>query len=185
MGTRPLDVRSIVPDSTAFSVDADPFTLSPAQSRDVVVRFEAAEARSYEGRLEIASDDPDEPAVVVALRAAGVDPPAIEIDPHAFDVVLASGSRETLTLAVTNAGNGPLDLEASIDPASASFASIAVSPSQVAPGGTATVEIDVDASLLYAGSYQRSAERRRSPRPRRNSTSAKRSSAGSASCGST
>jgi len=154
VGTQPLEITSIVSTSPAFSVPDEPFTIAPAQSRPVVVRFSAIAEGPFTGTLEIVSNDPDEAIAIVALRGAGVEPPAIEVDPPSLGLTLASGSSETIELEVRNHGNGPLKFDVAVEPASATFVSILAAPDQVPAGGTAAIQLELDAGLLFSGTYE-------------------------------
>ena len=153
-GTQPLEITSIVSTSDAFSVAGEPFTVAPAQSHAVVVRFTANSGGLLTGTLEIASNDPDEPVAIVALRGTGVEPPAIDVDPPALGLSLGSGSSESVLLTVRNNGTGPLELDVAIEPTSARFVSIVAAPDSVPAGESAPIQLEVDAAFLFAGTYE-------------------------------
>jgi hypothetical protein len=66
---------SLAPGSNGFTITSAPtvpFVLSPGATADVVVTFAPSAAGLFSGTLRIASNDPDEGLVEVALRGNGV-----------------------------------------------------------------------------------------------------------------
>ncbi len=79
-GTADLTVTSttlIGTDAAEFSIDSGgaPFTLTPSQSRNVVVSFNPTSTGAKSATLRIDSDDPDENPFDVSLPGTGVDNP--------------------------------------------------------------------------------------------------------------
>jgi hypothetical protein len=91
---------SLAPGSDpAFAIDPTPplrlpGVLEPGGTLDVAVRFTPASAPAVAGWLEIASDDPDEPRVRVALVGSGVpsDDPVMDLLATVFDPAVAAGT---------------------------------------------------------------------------------------------
>jgi hypothetical protein len=97
---------SLAPGSNGFAITSAPtvpFVLSPGVTADVVVTFAPSAAGPFSGTLRIASNDPDEGLVEVALSGNGVPaeiPPSQQITNILtfFDQSVANG---------TLVGNGP------------------------------------------------------------------------------
>ncbi len=72
-GCELLTVSGVTSDNTEFTaLPAGPFTLAPDAIQVVVVTYTPATVGPVTGLLTIASDDPDEPAITVALSGTGV-----------------------------------------------------------------------------------------------------------------
>ncbi len=80
-GGADLTVESIEVDNDAYMVDGDGFTLGSGESAEITVTFEPEDAGQFDATLTIASDDPDEGVVEVALSGSAVWFPDIEVDP--------------------------------------------------------------------------------------------------------
>ncbi|MFH2051548.1 MAG: choice-of-anchor D domain-containing protein [bacterium] len=119
-----LDVTSLTIAPSQFATVTDPFSLDLGESRTLVVEFTPTAAGGIAGMLEIQSNDPDRPSVVVALEGAGMFAPAIGVDPLAFDVSVPVGGLRTEHLVVSNSGQGTLEF-ALTSLESAKFAGIA------------------------------------------------------------
>jgi len=113
-GTTALSVREITSTSSAFTVDRSRFFVGPGEGVDVVVTFDPTEYGLYIADLQIQSNDPDEPVVVVHLQAEYVDLEAAgdRTSPVTF------GIRSTRTLpgegvaiAYSIAKSGPVSIE--------------------------------------------------------------------------
>jgi hypothetical protein len=116
-GTRTLRVTGITSSHDAYAVDWPVFTLVPNANLNVVVTFAPASAGAHAGVLTITCDDPDEPAVAVALRGSGVEPPRMLVSPPSVAEAVAPGGTVTRVLSITNAGPRDLSffIEASAD----------------------------------------------------------------------
>ncbi|MFQ5557626.1 MAG: choice-of-anchor D domain-containing protein, partial [Acidimicrobiales bacterium] len=155
-GTADLDVSSTsVSGSVAFSIDADtggPFTLSPAENRDVTVRFSPTALIGYAGTFTVASDDPDSPSIDVTLTGTGVAQPVpdISVPPTADLGSIAAGDTADATVTVTNEGSA--DLTVSATTTTGAFSVVAGgAPFTVASG--ATHDVTVRFAPTTAGSF--------------------------------
>lgn len=74
LGSGVLTVSGMSSDHPAFTVGAGSFTLSRHQHRRVAVTFSPNAPGIFNGTLTIASNDPDEPNVMVALAGERFDP---------------------------------------------------------------------------------------------------------------
>lgn len=123
-GTEFLFVSAITSNLPAYSVDAPSFALAPGTRRHVVVTFAPTVAGSFPAVLSIASIDPDEPTIEVALNGDAREAPMISVDPASLSVDIASGESAVPVLVIANTGGSDLAFE--ID--------IALAPPRVAAG---------------------------------------------------
>ena len=81
-GTAPLVVSAVTVSGVGFALDAFDTTapLLPGAQRTLLVRFEPTAVGPSSGSVAIASDDPDEPTVAVALSGVGAAPPPADAD---------------------------------------------------------------------------------------------------------
>ncbi len=85
-------------------------TIAPGGSVQMEVAFAPDYGIPYSARVDIASDDPDEPVVEVDLLADGTEP-AIQLVPDTFDFGGVSlECEETVDIAVQSVGTAPLEL---------------------------------------------------------------------------
>ncbi|HEU4928812.1 MAG TPA: choice-of-anchor D domain-containing protein, partial [Candidatus Krumholzibacteria bacterium] len=110
-GTEFLFVSSLSFDRPGYAADATSFVLVPGTRRQVIVSFSPASAGVQGGTLSIASIDPDEPVISVALNASAMEPPVASVSPPSFDVGLSSGETASPTMTIRNSGAGPLEFE--------------------------------------------------------------------------
>ncbi|MEE9270274.1 MAG: choice-of-anchor D domain-containing protein, partial [Candidatus Krumholzibacteria bacterium] len=109
-GTDMLNVSSVSTDKPDYTVDVTAFALAPGASQDVVVTFSPLGPGSIPATLTLASDDPDEPTVTVALLGTGVVPPVMVVSPDSLVDSLFTGDVSTQVLTIDNsAGGSPLD----------------------------------------------------------------------------
>ena len=85
---------------------ATPFTVAPGATVDVPVDYTPAEAGDDAGSLAIASNDPDENPVSVALTGSGFQTGAVDLDIHAF--------RVTRNTSVEKAQTKPIEIKLAI-----------------------------------------------------------------------
>ncbi|MBI4603231.1 MAG: choice-of-anchor D domain-containing protein [Planctomycetes bacterium] len=115
-GDAALVVASVATTDPAFVLSGLPplpATLPPGAAATLQVALRPAEARTYDAQARIASDDPDEPIVAVALRGTGLARPDITATPASLDfgervVETASPPRK---VTVGNVGPGTLRVE--------------------------------------------------------------------------
>jgi len=103
------------PDAGSFSVEAGGAgdVLPPGGTLDVQIAFTPGALGAKAATLTIASDDPDEPSVDVALTGAGIDTPTpdVAVTPAAHDYgSVALGAFASRTFEVRNTGTGPLQV---------------------------------------------------------------------------
>jgi len=99
-------------DAGEFSIDSGgaPFTVAPGGTHDVVVSFNPTSTGLKTAALSIASDDPDENPLDVALSGTGEEVPAGS-GQVVFEEVVSGGSTSSLTASTSTAITGvPGDL---------------------------------------------------------------------------
>ena len=112
-GTAPLGVTAITFDHGDFTADASSFTLAPHQSRTVHVTYAPSAPSAATSTMTIATDDPDEAQVALALRGEGRIPPDIATAPASFSESLFTGETVTRTLTIENTGGSDLTYQVS------------------------------------------------------------------------
>ncbi|WP_161782621.1 choice-of-anchor D domain-containing protein [Halococcus sediminicola] len=112
-GTAPLDVSgtSITgADAAAFTVvgGGGAFTLGPGESRELTVEFAPESTGTKSARLEVRSNDPDQPTVSSDISGTGIES-NIAVDPANLDYGdVVNDGNATQTVTVTNDGTAPL-----------------------------------------------------------------------------
>uniref|UniRef100_A0A832I5Z7 Choice-of-anchor D domain-containing protein n=1 Tax=Eiseniibacteriota bacterium TaxID=2212470 RepID=A0A832I5Z7_UNCEI len=107
-GTDALQVTGITFDDPAFGVDQSVFTVPPLGSAVLFVSFNPSLAQPYAATMTIASNDPDESTVQVALTGAGLVAPDVRPDPASIAATVNIPGTETRTLTVHNDGGSDL-----------------------------------------------------------------------------
>lgn len=105
-GTDSLFVSSIVIQGPDYEVDSTGFSLDVGESQDIAVTFTPTTDGLIAGSLTINSNDPDDPAVSVALMGEGIIPPEIAIRPDSIVDTLMVGDTTTQTLTIDNTQGG-------------------------------------------------------------------------------
>ena len=121
-GTDVLTVSSISSDHGDYSVDVPNVVLAPATSQDVVVTYAPTSVGPSTATLTIASDDPDEATVTLALSGTGVEPPIIGVNPTSFAEDLFTGGTASHTLTISNTGASDLQFDISAEDVTTSAA---------------------------------------------------------------
>ncbi|MBK6898369.1 MAG: choice-of-anchor D domain-containing protein [bacterium] len=113
-GCEPLTIDTLTSSHADFSIaPAGPITLAPGAMQLVTVTYAPAVPGPVSGTLTIASNDRDEPVIVLPLSGTGLAPPAIAVTPDSLVVTLAPGETAALPLAISNLGPGELFWSAS------------------------------------------------------------------------
>jgi len=114
-GTGTLNVSSTTiggTHSAQFNIQSGggSFSLAPAATRNITVRFSPASAGSKNASLQIGSDDPDEDPYYVTLNGTGVVPDII-VNPGSGNYgSVEVGSSSTETFIVSNTGGATLSV---------------------------------------------------------------------------
>jgi hypothetical protein len=134
-------------DSTQFAITqgAAPFTVAPGATRNLDVRFAPTSGGSKATTLRLASDDPDESSMDVALSGNGVTTPDIAVTPTSHDFGNVSvGANQARSFTVSNTGTGNLVVNASAltGTDSAAFAIVSgQSGFTLVPGATSVIDV--------------------------------------------
>ena len=109
VGTANLEVTNIISNQPEFSVDKTTFTLVPGSAEIITVTFNPLKAGEAKCSLNIESNDPKSPLVVVSLSGKGIGQPKNNVFPTslAFGNVLV-GDAKSLELRVSNVGTEDL-----------------------------------------------------------------------------
>ncbi|MCG2760014.1 MAG: M4 family metallopeptidase, partial [Candidatus Delongbacteria bacterium] len=97
-GSDQINVSSVDFSITEFSIDTTAFSVPPKSSVERTLTFNSSSVGTFTTTMTVNSNDPDEPAISVILRAEAVDPPIIGINPSFFDITLNSGDSTVQTL---------------------------------------------------------------------------------------
>jgi hypothetical protein len=119
----------------------------------VTVTFEPSATGTFAGHLVIESNDPDRPHIELALAGNGALAPAVELAPRALEVALPEGGTNVETLALGNAGAGPLTFTVAVDPTEATFVVPLLAVGSVAPGETLEIPIEIQTTGLEVGAH--------------------------------
>jgi len=109
VGVQVLAVTGITSDNGDYTVDVTTAVLNPGESQDIEVTFLPPAVGASVGTLTIASNDPDDPSVTVALSGDAVEPPIIAVAPSSLADSLVTGQSSTHLLTISNTGGSDLD----------------------------------------------------------------------------
>jgi len=129
---------------TEFWVSADPSgtVLVPGDSVELEVTFEPDDVWTYYGEIGIASNDPDEPVVMVEVIGGGIAPD-IDVTPTLLQFgQVAIGSSSAMTATISNVGDVDLELD-TLSISGTTEYSLTVDPSGtvLAPAASTSVEV--------------------------------------------
>ncbi|MFC1483776.1 M6 family metalloprotease domain-containing protein [Candidatus Neomarinimicrobiota bacterium] len=110
-GSDLLDIAGITPDNAAYLVDPASFQLLPRESRLVEIALLADGAGAYDAILTVASNDPDEPEVLVTLTGEAIEPPVMAVDPGEFSATLEPGDSTEFDIEIRNQGGTELNVQ--------------------------------------------------------------------------
>ena len=110
-GSAALTLSGFEIDDDRFDIATDAVLVEPGASAALPVAFSADSAGSVVATLEFASDDPDNASVAVPLSASVLETPALVVEPASIQAALAAGETATVSLDLSNPGNGLLEFE--------------------------------------------------------------------------
>jgi len=108
-GTFTLNVSDITATNAAFSLDTTAFSLSPLTSLTVTVTFSPLAAGAFDGWLLVASDAPDSPVDSTYVMGVAEEAPVVGFTPDTLQFTLDPNQADSLTMTISNSGNGPLN----------------------------------------------------------------------------
>lgn len=103
-GTDALVVTNVTSSDSDVTPDVTSFTLNPHQTRNVILTFAPAAARTLSGTVTVVSNDPDTPSLSVGMVGQATPAPVVLVSPDAFDVSLLTNTATTRTLRLSNTG---------------------------------------------------------------------------------
>ena len=107
-GTDRLTVGSVSATPGDYVAGVGSLSLAPGETRAVPVTFSPRGVGALPGTLELTSNDPASPLVVVTLDGEGLPAPLIAVSPSSFTFSVPSGDSEAAVLNIDNRGGGPL-----------------------------------------------------------------------------
>jgi len=109
-GTGSLHISSISSDSPEVVVSSSALTVPILSFVELQLSYTPTGAGPLTATLSIASDDPDEPVVLVELVGQALDPPVAEVDPASLVAALPprSALAKTRTIRLSNTGGSDL-----------------------------------------------------------------------------
>jgi hypothetical protein len=109
-GTSPLHVASIASDLPTVTAVPLAGPILPGETARATVSFAPIAPGALDGTLELRSDDPDVPVLVVSATGVALPPPVAGVQPGALETTLPprTALSRALALQVINAGDSPL-----------------------------------------------------------------------------
>jgi subtilisin family serine protease len=114
-GTDALIVSNITSSDADVHPDATSFTLNPHQTRNVILTFSPATARTLSGTVTVASNDPDTPSLSVNTVGASTPAPVVLVAPESLDVSLLTNTATSRQLRLTNTGGSNYNFTAAAE----------------------------------------------------------------------
>lgn len=108
-GCDTLHVSALSSSLPEFQVDGAPLVVPAGSMVPVEVRFSPLDDATYEGQLEVVSDDPVNPIQSVTMFGGGYVQPLATLDADSLVVQVAAGESSTATLELGNLGGSPLE----------------------------------------------------------------------------
>jgi DNA-binding beta-propeller fold protein YncE len=109
-GSDLLEIAEITANHPAYRADPANFPLPPKESRLIEVTLLPDMAGDYNATLTVASNDPDEPEVLVTLQGVAIEPPIMAVDPGEFSITLEPGDSSLFDVAIRNLGGSELNV---------------------------------------------------------------------------
>ena len=103
-GSDVLEVTNISSSDPDVHPDVTAFSLAPHGARNVVLTFSPASARTLNGTVSVASNDPDSPTASVNVVGEATPAPSFSVTPEQLSASLLTNTTTSQTLRVSNAG---------------------------------------------------------------------------------
>lgn len=107
-GTDVLAVSDITVDQAAFGVNQSTFTVPPLGQAVLFVAFNPSVVGAQSATLTVHSNDPDTPALAVALAGTGLVAPDADVTPASVTASIPIPGSDTRTLTLHNTGGSDL-----------------------------------------------------------------------------
>lgn len=158
VGDATLFLEPLEADSPSFDVVLDGMfaPLAPGDSIDAIVTFSGLDGGEHLGVVEVGSDDPANPLVLVELTAERVYP-LISVEPDPLEFAgRPPGDTAWDFVTITNQGEGTLVVSDAMVDNTAFFVETADFPIELGPGEYAEVDLSFTPSALesYEGSLE-------------------------------
>ena len=114
-GTDALVVSNVTSSDPDVHPDVTSFMLNPHQSRNVMLTFSPATARTLSGTVTVQSNDPDSPSLSSNLIGESTPAPVVLVSPESFDVSLLTNTATTRALRLTNTGGSNYNFTAAAE----------------------------------------------------------------------
>lgn len=152
--TFPLQAPTVAPNLSIdwMSIDSQAIILAN-DCEDVLVTFNSDSllADTYEGNIEIMTNDPSQPSIIVPVTLIVGANPALGISSNNLDFgVLQVGANSTLDLVLENTGNADLNISG-LTSSNPNFTVQSTDNITLSPFGTQTISIDF--APITIGSY--------------------------------
>lgn len=124
---------------------------------EVGVKLDGLSAGTYEGEITITAEGAQGSPTHIPVKLVVEPPPAaLEVSPQELNFQAQEGGENPRSkpLTIRNTGGQPLNWSAAVSEEGRSWLSLSRSSGTVAPGESATVQINVNISSLSAGTYQ-------------------------------
>src|SRR5262245_23617503 len=113
-GSEVLKINSITSDKSDFAPSTTTLNVPPLSTAALTVSFAPTTATLSTATLTINSNDPDTPAITIALRGTGLPGPVIDASPTQFSTTLFKKMRESHALTLSNSGGSTLDFSVNL-----------------------------------------------------------------------
>ena len=151
-GTDTLSVSSLIVTGTDYAMDTSPFSLGPGDSLTRGIIFTPSVAGIINETLSMASNDPDEPLIVVDFHGVGVLPPIMAVSPDSLSDSLFTGGAATHSFTISNSGVSDLIFTISVEGVADTALSVKVNGTSnfLRPHSSQRIAIDDFTSLSTA-----------------------------------
>ena len=131
-----------------FNIDTTHFELAVGESRGLEVTFSPTGPGLAAGEFTLASNDPDQPAVIVSLSGEGLLPPVVGVDPASLSVSLLPDEIEVRQLTIANTGGSNLVWEISLTRRDSVAMVMQAAAAAVVAGISPSSTVDMDGVLV-------------------------------------
>jgi hypothetical protein len=155
-----LYVSDISVSGEGFIVISDTFHLEIGESKIIPIIFEPLAEQAYAGIFNLASNDTNNPTVVLDILGIGVLPPDISVTPDSLFENLVTGDTSHQVLTISNQGSRDLLFDilqgapSPIDSTAPSWYFIDRLSGNIPAGSTTDLSITFDATGLMKGDYE-------------------------------
>ncbi|KPA18834.1 peptidase S8 and S53 subtilisin kexin sedolisin, partial [Candidatus Magnetomorum sp. HK-1] len=113
-GTQKLQVNDISTSDSACTAQETTLSLFPGESKCITMALSISDSLYISGIVSISSNDPENKTMIVPFDAKGITAPDILISTESLYVTVFSEQSKTITLSISNIGEGQLKYDTSI-----------------------------------------------------------------------